>query len=361
MNHGTWDEFWSERDILQDLRNIKPAVMVVGGWFDAENLYGALKTYAAIEKNNRQTHNMIVMGPWSHGQWSRDDGKRLGDVDFGSKTSDYYTEHIELPFFNYYLKDEGKMDLSEAVMFDTGADEWMFLDAWPPKNRQQREIYLRADGKLSFDGPGQGEAAYDEYVSDPAKPVPYTAEIRHWYNAAYLLEDQRFAATRPDVLVYQTDALEEDVTVAGPIWPSLFVSTSGTDSDWIVKVIDVFPDDAPDLEPNPRGVKQGGYQMLVRGDVLRGKFRESLSEPVPFVPNEVTQVTFELQDVLHTFKKGHRIMVQIHCTWFPLIDRNPQTFVDIFRATEDDFQRATQRVYHTSRDASRLNLGVIEP
>ncbi len=361
MNHGTWDGFWAERDILQDLRNIKPAVMVVGGWFDAENLYGALKTYAAIEKNNPETHNMIVMGPWSHSQWSRDDGKRLGDVDFGSKTSDYYTEHIELPFFNYYLKGEGKMEHAEAVMFDTGADEWMFLDAWPPKNREEREIYLRADGKLSFDGPGQGEAAYDEYMSDPAKPVPYTAEIRHWYNAAYLLEDQRFTATRPDVLVYQTDVLEEDVTVAGPIWPSLYVSTSGTDSDWIVKVIDVFPDDAPDLEPNPRGVEQGGYQMLVRGDVLRGKFRESLAEPVPFTPNEVTEVTFELQDVLHTFKKGHRIMVQIQSTWFPLIDRNPQTFVDIFHATEDDFQKATQRVYRTPPNASSLKLGVMKP
>lgn len=203
--------------------------------------------------------------------------------------------------------------------------------------------------------------AYDEYVSDPAKPVPYTAEIRHWYNAAYLLEDQRFVATRPEVLVYQTDVLEEDVTVAGPIWPSLFVSTSGTDSDWIVKVIDVFPDDAPDLEPNPRGVKQGGYQMLVRGDVLRGKFRESRSEPAPFMPNQVTKVAFELQDVLHTFKKGHRIMVQIQSSWFPLIDRNPQTFVDIFHATQGDFQKATQRVYHTTRDASRLRLGVVKP
>jgi putative CocE/NonD family hydrolase len=359
VNHGQWDEFWAERDILQHLSGIKPAVLVVGGWYDSENLFGVLKTYYSIESKNPNGTNMIVMGPWSHGQWARDDGQKLGDIDFGSRTSDYYTEHIEAPFFNHYLKGEATPKLAEAMMFDTGAKEWRFLDSWPPQSREERKIYFGAGGKLSFEKPGTTGKGYDEYVSDPAKPVPYTAEIAHWYNPAYLLEDQRFVANRPDVLVYQTDSLQEDVTLAGPIWPSLYVSTSGTDSDWIVKVIDVYPDDTPDPAPNPTGVKLGGYQKLVRGDVLRGKFRNSLSDPVPFKSNEVTEVEFELQDVFHTFKKGHRIMVQIQNTWFPLIDRNPQKFVDIYQATEADFQKATQRVFHDREHPSHLRVEVM--
>lgn len=344
MTHGTWDTFWEARDILPRLRNIQPAVMVVGGWFDTENLYGALHSYASIEEQNPDAFNVLVMGPWSHGEWSRTDGRRLGDIDFGSPTAEFYTEHIELPLFNHYLKDAPMPDLAEAMVFDTGAKEWRYLDSWPPKGTEERALYFGKDGQLGFEPPRSRGAAYDQYVSDPSKPVPYTSEITQWYDASFMLEDQRFAARRPDVLVYETAPLTESVSVAGPIAVDLTVSTSGTDSDWIVKLIDVFPDDTP----ASGDAELGGYQMLVRGDAMRGKFRNGLAHPEPFIPNEVTTVSFTLEDGLHTFQKGHRIMVQVQSTWFPMFDINPQTFVDIFHAEEKDFQQATERVYHTS-------------
>jgi len=359
MTHGQWSDFWAARNILPHLRNIKPAMLVVGGWFDTENLFGALHTYQSIEKNNPKTTNMLVMGPWFHGEWARTDGERLGAIDFGSHTSDYYTEHIEIPFFNYFLKGEGEPKFAEASVFETGTNQWRFLESWPPKNMTQKNIYMRASGELSFDPPAEDDAAYDEYISDPNKPVPYTEEITHWYNPSFMLQDQRFAEKRPDVLVFQTEPLQDSVRIAGPIKASLYVSTSGTDSDWIVKVIDVFPDNTPNPEPNPKNVKLGGYEMLIRGDVLRGKFRNSLSNPEPFVPNQVTPITFTLQDVFHCFKKGHRIMVQVQSTWFPMIDRNPQKFVDIYHAKAADFQTATQRVYHTAQYPSHLQFGVL--
>ena len=359
MQNGMWNAFWEARDILPHLKNIKPAMMVVGGWFDTENLFGALHSYQAIEKNNPNTFNVLVMGPWSHGQWAGDDVQKLGDIGFGSRTAEYYTEHIEVPFFNYYLKDLPKPALAEAMVFETGANEWRFLNYWPPKEVTPREIYLHADGKLSFDAPKETGSAYAEYISDPAKPVPYTAEIRHWYNAAFMLEDQRFAATRPDVLVYQTEPLTENIRAAGSITATLFVSTTGTDSDWIVKVIDVYPDSTKDPDPNPRGVKLGGYQQLVRGDVIRGKFRNSLSKPEPFEPGKVTKVEFELEDVFHSFKPGHSLMVQIQSTWFPMIDRNPQKFVDIYNAKSEDFQKATQRVFSSPEYPTRITLRVM--
>ncbi|MFQ5707839.1 MAG: CocE/NonD family hydrolase [bacterium] len=358
--HGQWDDFWAARNILPHLRKIKPAMLVVGGWFDTENLFGALHTYAAIEKNNPNTTNMLVMGPWSHGEWARRDGQFLGDIDFGAKTSDFYTEHIEVPFFNYYLKGQGELHLAEATVFETGANRWQFLDSWPPKNTKPTNIYLHDGGRLTFESPQQSESDYDEYVSDPAKPVPYTSEITQWYNPAFMLQDQRFADRRPDVLVYQTDILTDSVTIAGPFTATLYVSTSGTDCDWIVKLIDVFPDDTPDPDPNPHKVQLGGYEMLVRGDVLRGKFRNSLSRPEPFVHNEVTKVAFQLQDVFHSFKKGHRIMVQIQSTWFPMVDINPQRFEDIFQAKADDFQKATQRVYHTPQYGSHITVHEVQ-
>ena len=359
MQNGQWNAFWEARNILPHLKNIKPAMMVVGGWFDTENLFGALHSYQTIEKNNPNTFNVLVMGPWSHGQWAGDDVQKLGDIDFGSRTAEYYTEHIEVPFFNYYLKDQPKPALAEAMVFETGANEWRFLTNWPPKEVTPRKIYLHADGKLAFDAPKESGSAYAEYVSDPAKPVPYSAEIRHWYNAAFMLEDQRFAATRPDVLVYQTEPLTENIRAAGSITATLFVSTTGTDSDWIVKVIDVYPDSTKDPDPNPRNVKLGGYQQLVRGDVIRGKFRNSLSKPEPFEPGKVTKVEFELEDVFHSFKPGHRLMVQIQSTWFPMIDLNPQKFVDIYNATTEDFQKATQWVYSTAEYPSRITLRVM--
>ncbi len=359
MQNGKWDKFWEARDVLPHLQNLKSAMMVVGGWYDAENLYGALHSYQTIEKKNPGLFNILVMGPWSHGQWATDDVQKLGDIDFGSRTAEFYTEHVEVPFFNYYLKDQKKPDLAEAIVFETGANAWRFLNSWPPPAATPREVYLHTDGKLKFERASESNRAPREYVSDPAKPVPYTAEIVHWYNPAFMLEDQRFAATRPDVLVYQTEPLTEDLRVAGPITATLYVSTTGTDADWIVKVIDVFPDSTKNPAPNPPHVKLGGYQQLVRGDVIRGKFRNSLSNPEPFEPNKVTKVEFILQDVFHCFKPGHRLMVQVQSTWFPLIDLNPQKFLDIYTAKADDFQKATQRVYSSAEYPTRITLPVI--
>lgn len=356
MQHGTWDSFWEARNILPHLKNIRPAVMVVGGWFDTENLFGALHTYASIKEQSPGTRAMLVMGPWSHGEWSQNSGQVLGDIDFGSRTADYYTDHVEVPFFNYYLKDQGKPDLPEAMVFETGGNQWRSLDSWPPKDLEAKDLYLQAGGGLSWEAPSASAGGYREYLSDPAKPVPYTSEIVHWYNPSFMLQDQRFAATRPDVLVYQTDPLPASVTFAGPMTATLYVSTSGTDSDWVVKVIDVFPDNMPDPVPNPRNVKLGGYEMLVRGDVLRGKFRNSLSTPEAFVPDQITKCEFVLQDFFHTFKEGHRIMIQVQSTWFPMIDRNPQKFVDIYQAQAGDFQKATERVYSTTEYPSHIRV-----
>lgn len=359
LQHGTWDSFWEARNILPHLRDIKPAVLVVGGWFDTENLFGALHTYEAIRQQNPGVKDTLVMGPWSHGEWSGSDGRMLGAIDFGAKTADYYTDSIEGPFFDYYLKDRGKPDLAPAVVFETGANQWRSLANWPPENLEARDLFLQPDGALSWQPP-TGTGGFREYISDPAKAVPYTSEITHWYHPAFMLEDQRFASTRPDVLVYQSDPLPDGVTVAGPVKVDFFVSTTGTDSDWIVKVIDVFPDNTPNPSADPGRAQLGGYQMMVRGDVLRGKFRNSMSYPEPFVPGQVTRVQFELQDVFHTFKEGHRIMVQVQSTWFPMIDLNPQKFVDIYHAQESDFQKATQRIYSSKECPSRLDFGLLK-
>ena len=357
--HPQWDDFWAARNILPNLKNIKPAMLVVGGWFDTENLYGALHTYAAIEKNNPGARNNLVMGPWSHGEWARKNGQFLGDIDFGARTSDFYTEHIEGPFFDHYLKQQGDLKLAEASVFETGSNHWRFLEQWPPRQTKARSIYFEASGQLTFEAPETSDTSFDEYVSDPAKPVPYTSQITQWYDPSFMLQDQRFADRRPDVLVYQTEVLTDSLTVAGPFTATLYVSTSGTDSDWIVKLIDVFPDDTPDPKPNPRKVKLGGYEMLVRGDVLRGKFRNNIATPEPFVPGEITKVEFELQDIFHCFKKGHRLLVQVQSTWFPMVDINPQRFENIFTAKAEDFQKATQRLYHTPQNASHLTVNVM--
>jgi putative CocE/NonD family hydrolase len=368
MQHGTWDSFWEARNVLPHVKNIKPATLVVGGWFDSENLYGALNLFATINKLNPQNpydQNRLVMGPWSHGQWGYDTGDSLGIIKWGSSTGTFYVDSIVFPFFNYYLKGEGSPHLAKAMVFETGTNVWRFLDSWPPKNTTPTDLYLEPKGNLSFDAPRevkQGEE-YDDYLSDPSKPVPYTSEIRHWYNPAFPVEDQRFAWTRPDVLVYESDILTDDMTVAGPITASLYVSTSGTDSDWIVKLIDVLPDSVSAWRGDPTRFdrnwpKLRGYQMMVRGDVFRGKFRNSMSKPEPFVPNKVTKVEFVLNDIFHTFKKGHRLMVQIQSSWFPMIDRNPQTFVDIFHAKESDFQKATERVYHSPQWSSHLVIPI---
>ncbi|HJT35259.1 MAG TPA: CocE/NonD family hydrolase [Pirellulales bacterium] len=359
MQHGTYDDFWKARNLRQHLRNIRPAVMTVGGWFDAENLFGALETYKHVEQSSPDSANMLVIGPWRHGGWSSDDGSKLGDVSFNSKVSGFYREKIELPFFEFHLKGKGDFKPPEAWVFETGVNQWRRHERWPPAAAKAKPIYLGAGGRLSFEPPEEKEPTYDEYVSDPDRPVPFIDQITNAMAAEYMIADQRFAARRPDVLVYQTDVLEEDVTIAGPLRAELQVSTSGTDSDWIVKLIDVYPDDYPDPNPNPSGVRMGGYQQLVRGDVMRGKFRNSLEKPEAFTPGEPTAVNFALPDAYHTFRSGHRIMVQVQSTWFPLVDRNPQQLMDIYHAKPADFRRATQRLYRSGKLASRIVLPVV--
>jgi putative CocE/NonD family hydrolase len=361
MTHPNYDEFWQSRNLRPHLKNIKPAVMTVGGWFDAENLFGALETYRNVEANSPGITNILVMGPWRHGGWSGGDGESLGNVHFNAKTSEFYRQQIELPFFEFHLKGKGENKHPEAWVFETGANQWRKHDAWPPKEAKKKTLFFHEGGRLATEAPPQArtEDSYDEYISDPAKPVPFEDRIDIGMSADYMTADQRFAARRTDVLVYQAPVLEDDVTVAGPIDVDLYVSTSGTDSDWIVKLIDVYPDDYPDPNPNPTGVRMGGYQQLVRGDVMRGKYRNSYSKPEPFDPGQPTRVKFRLQDVYHTFRPGHRLMVQVQSSWFPLCDRNPQKFVDIYTAKESDFQKATQRVYRSKDLASRVSVLVL--
>jgi putative CocE/NonD family hydrolase len=360
--HPNYDEFWQARNLLPHLQKVAPAVMTVGGWFDAEDLYGALNTYQAVEKQNPGIYNILVMGPWQHGGWERTDGDRLGSVAFGSKTSTLFQKDIELAFFNHFLKGKGEPKLPEATMFETGANRWRNFDHWPPPTLQAQNLYFHAGGRLSFEPPTADENAVDEYVSDPAKPVPFTEAISAQMTREYMTDDQRFAARRPDVLAYQTDVLKEEITFAGPLLADLRVATSGTDSDWIVKLVDVFPKDAADSlgASLPPGRHMGGYQMMVRSEVIRGRFRNSDSRPEPFVPNEPTEVKLPLQDVLHTFQKGHRIMVQVQSTWFPLVDRNPQKFVpNIYLADDKDFVKATQKVFHSPGLPTALKVGVL--
>ena len=359
MEHPNYDAFWQARDIRPHLRNIKPAVMTVGGWFDAEDLFGALNTYKTIEETNPGIRNTLVMGPWFHGGWARGEGESLGDINFGSKTSLAYQETVELPFFNCLLKDKCDGQIPEAMVFETGSNTWRRYDSWPPKNVESRDLYLTANGGLAF-APDKTVAGFDEYVSDPTRPVPFINGTAIGMTREYMVEDQRFASRRPDVLVYQTPILDRDVTLAGPIKATLFVSTTGTDSDFVVKLIDVFPDSMPDPDPNPAGVTMGGYQMLVRGEPMRARFRNSYSTPEPMTPGKVTKVEFTLPDVNHAFLRGHRIMIQIQSSWFPLVDRNPQKFLDINRATESDFQKATQRVYRSAPNNSRITVSVLK-
>ncbi len=362
--HPNYDEFWQSRNILPHLKNITAAVMTVGGWFDTEDLYGPLNTYRAIEKQNPDAFNILVMGPWVHGGWNRTDGSSLGFADFGFKTSEYYKEEVELPFFKHFLKGSPKPPLPEALVFETGANRWRSFEAWPPKATQEKSVYLRAASALSFEAPEETANAHDSYRSDPEKPVPYTMEITSRWAKEYMAEDQRFAAWRPDVLTYQTEVLEDDLTLAGPIEADLYVSTSGTDSDWVVKVIDVFPGELPghDEEEEDSDLPDlGGTQRLVRAEVFRGRFRESYEKPKAFVPGKVTRVRFQLHDLLHTFQRGHRLMVQIQSTWFPFVDRNPQTFVEnIFEAKEEDFVTVTNRIYRSRLHPSRLKVGVLK-
>ncbi|MFK5923090.1 MAG: CocE/NonD family hydrolase [Verrucomicrobiota bacterium] len=359
IKHPNYDDFWQRQNALRYMNNIKLPVLNVAGWFDAEDFYGAVSIYHEIEKRNPKNNSTLVSGPWQHGGWSRSSGRTLGDVDFGSDTAEWYRENVVFPFFQFYLKDKGKWNPSEAIVFETGRNQWREFDHWPPKNVTYRNLYFHERGQLNFTQPGEDDVA-DKYISDPHKPVPYSTGIRKTPGHTWMIEDQRQVSTRPDVLTYQTSVLEEDITIAGPIDVRLFVSTDGTDADYFVKLIDVLPDNTPAPDPNPRGVAMGHYQMLVGVEVMRARYRESFSDPKPLVKNKVTPVNFTIWDKFHTFKKGHRIMVQIHSTWFPAYDRNPQQFIDIYAATEDELTIATQRIHRASKNPSHLVLPVIE-
>lgn len=348
--HSSYDEFWQKRGLLQHLKNIKPAVMIVGGWFDAEDLYGPLNTYSTIEKSSKN-YNTIVMGPWSHGDWARNSEKQIiGNINFGDSISGFYQKNIEANFFRHFLKNNGKGEnkLPEAYVFDTGRKEWKTYDTWPPKNTEKQQFYLQPQQKLTKNAVA---VSFEEFISDPKKPVPHSEDIKQQglTPRKYMTDDQRFAARRPDVLVFETDVLAEDVTLAGDILAKLQVATTGTDADWIVKVVDVFPNDEPETKEVQPYLKMSNYHMMVRSEVMRGRFRNSFVNPEPFVANEKTPVNVKLQDVFHTFKKGHKIQIQVQSTWFPLIDLNPQTFVpNIFYAKPEDFKKQTHRVYSDS-------------
>ena len=379
--HGTYDDYWQARNVPKDLKNIDRPVLIVLDWFDAQDFYGPLRMYHAMRKYNPDNETFLVAGPWLHGGHARMDGDTLGFIKFGSKTGAYYREAVELPFFNHYLKDKGSLDLPKALMYETGGNKWHSFHSWPPAGTDIKGIYLRENGKLSFQPPTTNSGdAFDSYTSDPAKPVPYSAEITTTEGHLFMVEDQRFVWGRPDVCVYESEVLTEDFTVAGPIVATLYVSTTGTDGDWVAKLIDVFPDDYPDPTPNPHNVRMGGFQMLLAADIMRAKFRNSLKDvgrvtPVlhtqlgpesnklasvePMIPNQVTRLEFELGDKFHTFLGGHKIMIQIQSSWFPMFDRNPQKFVDIYHAEDSDYQKATISIYRSSKYSSNVKVAVL--
>ncbi len=368
LTHPTYDDFWQSRAIWRHVKNIRCAVLTVGGWYDAEDLMGPLRIYRAIKTANPDIANGLVMGPWVHGGWVSGEGRRLGNVDFAADTAEFYRQSILLPFFEFHLKDKGDPNLPEAYVFETGTNVWRAYPAWPPPDATPQTLYFREAGKLAFEPPAEADAR-DSYVSDPAKPVPFIGYTALGMPQEYMVSDQRFAATRPDVLVYVTEPLEEDLALAGPVSPKLFVSTTGTDSDWVVKLIDVYPpnrstpaaghgaEDQKDV--GPPTVTLAGYQQLVRGWPFRGKFRKSFEKPEPFVPGRVEAVTFTMPDVNHVFRRGHRVMVQVQGSWFPLVDRNPQTFVNIPTARPEDFKVATQCVVRSQAQPSGVEVYVL--
>jgi putative CocE/NonD family hydrolase len=375
VTNDTYNDFWKSRNISAHLKNVKPAVLTVGGWFDAEDPQGPLTVYREIGKNNPDTVNHLVMGPWAHGSWQSRDGEKLGHVSFGFKTAEYYRKNILLPFFEKHLKamidtksdDKSGVKLAKVHAFETGTNVWRQYPAWPPAQAKPRTLHFQAGGKLGWTAPAGG-AAFDEYVSDPDKPVPFQDAIATGMSASYITGDQRFASTRTDVLTYRTEVLEEDVTIAGPISANLFVSSTGTDSDFVVKLIDVYPPEWPESEAassrtgdvQPPKHVMAGYQQLVRGEPMRAKFRNSFEKPEPLTPGKVERVKFNMPDVHHTFRRGHRIMVQVQSSWFPLTDLNPQKFMRIPEAKPEDFQKATQRVYRSGTNASGVEVQVMK-
>lgn len=355
--HPDYDAFWKARNVAQHMKNIRPAVLLVGGWFDAEDLFGSLQIYKALEEYNPVNRTSLMMGPWFHGGWVRSNGSRMGNVSFGVKSSEYYDRHIRA-FFAHHLKGGAAHPLPEVSAFETGSNVWRAYTEWPPKQAEQRSFYFTGGERLSLEKPAEKSGA-DEYVSDPARPVPYIAEISNDRGREYMTDDQRFAWQRPDVLSYSLPVTEA-VTIAGPVTADLYVTTTGTDADFIVKVIDVYPDSAKDDPSNAPHIKMSGYQMLVRGEVMRARYRNSFSAPEALRPGTVERVRFTIPDVNHTFLPGHSMMVQVQSSWFPLVDRNPQTFVNIYTAQESDFRKATIILHRSSQYPSAVSVGVVK-
>jgi putative CocE/NonD family hydrolase len=359
IEHPNYDDYWQARSVLPHLNNTKPATLVVGGWFDTEDLYGPLNTYQAMSKNNRNDHVNLVMGPWSHGQWYRNSGRKLGDVDFGFNTGHWFQDNIQLPFFKHHLKGDKAPKLSQATMFETGANRWRQFDQWPPKYTSNKTLHLAANELLSSKAATQASTGHSEYISDPNKPVPFSASINSGWNKPYMVEDQRFAARRTDVLVFNADAATQDTTIAGPVKIDLWLSTSQSAADIVVKLIDVYP--GKDANTNKADKENGDRHQLVRWGVIRGRFRDSFSEPKAFTPNKPTRVTFNLDDVLHTIKRGHKLQIQIQSSFFPFIDINPQKYVDnIFEAKAEDFVKATHKVYHNNSHQSKIEFTTLD-
>ena len=364
IQHPDYDDWWKARDARRDCYQLKPALMVVGGSFDAEDCYGAWNLYKAIEKQSPTTNNRLVMGPWFHGGWSRGDGSYLGNIRFGSKTATWYQDSLELPFFNYHLKGKGSLaKAAEASIFFSGENNWKSFDQWPPLQMKQEAVYLHSGQRLSFEKPVIAESAA-RYTSDPAKPVPYTEHIHPARTREYMSDDQRFAARRPDVLVYEL-LLEEDLTLAGPVTADLKVQLSSSDADFVVKLIDVFPtafkyDEKECCKGLKTEAEMGGYQMLVRGEIFRGRYRQSFEHPAAFTPGQTETVKFDLPDVAHTFKKGHTLMIQVQSSWFPLFDRNPQQFVNIYKCPDTDFKVAEIKVLQQADAASCIYLPILK-
>jgi uncharacterized protein len=362
VGHPNYDAFWQKQAFAPYLTNVTVPTLNVAGWFDQEDFYGPLKIYELLEKHDAKNQNFLVVGPWNHGGWSRGKGDKLGKISFDGATAKHFRENVQAPWFAFHLKGKGKVEQPEALVFQTGTNRWLTHDKWPPQaETTERKLYCQANGKLSFEPPpAEGSAAFDTYLSDPLHPVPYRPRpIAPTYPGPewplWMVEDQRFAHQRPDVLTWETSTLHEDVAVAGNLTARLFASTTGTDCDWIVRLIDVYP------ESYSKDPSLGGYQMLVAGEVLRARFHKSFEEPQPLVPRQVTAYTIDLHGNHHCFQKGHRIMVQVASTWFPLIDRNPQKYVEnIFAAKDADFQAAQQRVYRTAEFPSHVSLPVMK-
>jgi len=365
VNHPNYDQFWQQQALVNQLKKVSVPIMHVAGWWDQEDFYGPIKAYEILEKTDTNHMNYLVAGPWNHGGWNRATGDKLGNIDFGTPASQYFRANILRPWFAYYLKDKGKLEQPEAITFETGSNRWTSFDAWPPRaNVTQRNLYFHSNGQLSFDLPTATQPQFDTYVSDPAHPVPYRQRpIEPTYNPAneggsrwstWLVEDQRFAENRPDVLTWETEPLKEDTVIAGDIVAHLFASTTGTDSDWVVKLIDVYP------ESYPKDPKMSGYELMIADEILRGRFRNSFTKPEPIPANQVIEYSIDLHTNDHAFLQGHRIMVQVQSTWFPVYDRNPQRFVpNIFRARDSDYAVATQRIFRSRRYPSHLTLPII--